>query len=78
MLENNHQIILGRAVVADDWSVLRLDDGDAADGTIVPDGKIIVPLAVWLAQRETLAARAVSAEIGVWLAPDERAETLKG
>ena len=78
MLENNHQIILGRAVVADDWSVLRLDDGDAVESAIVPEGKIIVPLAVWLAQRETLAARAANLEIGVWLAPDERAETLKG
>ena len=78
MLENNHQIILGRAVVADDWSVLRLDEGDAVETAVVPEGKIIVPLAVWLAQRDTLAARAANFDIGVWLAPDERAETLKG
>ena len=78
MLENNHQIIHGRAVVADDWSVLRLDEGDTAESAIVPEGKIIVPLAVWLAQRELLAARAANFELGVWLAPDERAETLKG
>lgn len=75
MLETNSQIIKGREVVADDWSVLRLDEGEAAEGAVVPEGKIIVPLAVWLDQRESLAARA---EIGVWIGADERPETLKG
>jgi uncharacterized protein (DUF934 family) len=83
MLESHKDIIKQRAVVADDWSVLRLAQADpeagvaaeAPDAVPVPDGKIIVPLAVWQAQRERLATRA---EIGVWLAPDERAEALKG
>jgi uncharacterized protein (DUF934 family) len=42
---------------------------------VVPQGKIIVPLAVWQAQREALAGRT---ELGVWIAPDERPEVLKG
>ncbi|MDL2355028.1 MAG: DUF934 domain-containing protein [Pseudomonadota bacterium] len=75
MLESHNQIIKGRAVVADDWSVLRLEEDEAADIAVVPEGKIIVPLATWLAQREQLAARA---EIGVWIGADERPETLKG
>ena len=75
MLENHPQIIKGRAVVADDWSVLRLNEGQSAADAIVPEGKVIVPLAVWQAQREALSARA---QIGVWIASDERPEVLKG
>ena len=56
------EIILRDGVVADDWQVLR----PAADETvIVPPGRIIVPLAVWLDQHAALAARG---EVGVWLA----------
>jgi uncharacterized protein (DUF934 family) len=75
MLEVHNQIIKGRAVVDDDWSVLRLAEGDSPDSVEVPAGKIIVPLAVWQAQRERLAARA---ELGVWIGADERPEALKG
>jgi uncharacterized protein (DUF934 family) len=75
MLESHNQIIKGRDVVADDWSVLRLDDTDAPESFAVPQGKIIVPLAVWLAQHDALAARGA---IGVWIAPDESADAIKG
>ena len=75
MLETHDKIIKDRAVVADDWSVLRLDEGQSADHVVVPDGKVIVPLAVWQAQRESLSARAA---LGVWIASDERPEVLKG
>ncbi|MFL6672413.1 MAG: DUF934 domain-containing protein [Massilia sp.] len=74
-LQAHKQIIKDRAVVDDDWSVLRLGEGRAAESVPVPEGRIIVPLAVWLAQREALAARAA---IGVWIASDERPEQLKG
>ncbi|NHZ78622.1 DUF934 domain-containing protein [Massilia sp. CCM 8695] len=82
MLESHKEIIKQRAVVADDWSVLRLavldaeagSAADAPDTVVVPQGKVIVPLTVWQAQRASLAARS---DIGVWLAPDERAEALK-
>jgi uncharacterized protein (DUF934 family) len=75
MLDHHAEIIKGRAVVADDWRVLRLDEGETAADAVVPDGKVIVPLAVWQAQRESLSARAA---IGVWIASDERPEVLKG
>ena len=75
MLELHPQIIKNKTIVADDWSVLRLDDTESAETVVVPDGKIIVPLPVWQAQREQLLART---EIGVWIAADERAEDLKG
>jgi len=75
MLEHHAHIIKGRAVVANDWSVLRLDEGQSAADAIVPDGNIIVPLAVWQAHKDALSARA---ELGVWIASDERPEVLKG
>ena len=76
MLEVSHpQIIKGHEVVSDDWTVLRLEEGEAAETVAVREGKVIVPLAVWLAQRETLSARP---QIGVWIAPAEQPELLKG
>ncbi len=75
MLEHHEKIIKGRAVVSDDWQVLRLDEGQTFDQVTVPEGKVIVPLAVWQAHEAALSARPA---IGVWLAPDERPELLKG
>ena len=67
-------IIKNKKVIEDDWSVLRLKEGDTPEGVAVPSGKVMVPLKVWLAQRETLQRRA---ELGVWLASAERAEDLQ-
>jgi uncharacterized protein (DUF934 family) len=75
MLNTSSQIIKNKAVVADDWSILRLDEGETADNVSVPAGKVIVPLKVWQAQRTLLQGRA---ELGVWFASDERPEALKG
>jgi uncharacterized protein (DUF934 family) len=75
MLEAHKEIIKGREVVADDWSVLRLAEGETPESINVPEGKVIVPLTVWLAQKDTLSARA---ELGIWIAADERFEALKG
>jgi uncharacterized protein (DUF934 family) len=68
------KIIKDKAIVNDDWNVLKLADGETPDAVNVPNGKQIVPLQVWLAQKTTLAART---DIGVWLASDERPEQLK-
>jgi uncharacterized protein (DUF934 family) len=68
------EIIKNRAVVADDWNVLRLNEGETPEAIEVPAGKVIVPLTVWKAQREKLQGRA---ELGVWIASSERAEDLK-
>jgi uncharacterized protein (DUF934 family) len=77
-LQHHEQIIKGREVVADDWTVLRLDEGDTPDGVEVPAGKVIVPLAVWQAQREALLGRAgANGQIGLWFASDELAHTVK-
>src|SRR5262249_23848543 len=72
MLEKHDQIIKHREIVADYWTVLRLDEGQDAATVAIPEGKVIVPLAVWQAQKPVLAA------LGVWIASDERPEVLKG
>jgi uncharacterized protein (DUF934 family) len=81
---SKHLIIKGRQVVEDDWQVLRLaepvEGAPAHDPATVavPAGKFIVPLSLWLVQREVLAARTAAGEIAIWIAADERPETLKG
>lgn len=67
-------IIKDKTVMEDDRLVLRLVEGETAETVHVPAGNIIVPLKVWQAQRATLQTRA---ELGVWLASDERAEALQ-
>ncbi|MDO9419916.1 MAG: DUF934 domain-containing protein [Herminiimonas sp.] len=78
-------IIKDKVVVGeDDWTLLRLkptivegaeaQEGETPEAVVVPAGKVIVPLAVWQAQRSTLEERK---DIGVWLASDERPEALK-
>jgi uncharacterized protein (DUF934 family) len=67
------QIIKNSTVVDDVWDVLRLKQGDTPDVVAVPAGRTLVPLKVWLAQRDALLHRA---DIGVWFASDERVEDL--
>jgi len=67
-------IIKNKAVVSDDWTVLRLSDNETPESVTVSAGKIIVPLKVWQAQRAKLQNRT---ELGVWLASNERPEELK-
>lgn len=69
------EIIKDKAIVADDWTVLRLNEGDTPEAIAVPAGKVIVPLEVWQTQRAALQNRS---DIGVWIASDERPEELKG
>jgi uncharacterized protein (DUF934 family) len=57
-------IILRDVIVADDWEVLR----PLPDETVVPAGRVIVPLAVWLGQQTQLATRG---NVGVWLAGND-------
>jgi uncharacterized protein (DUF934 family) len=74
MPDANKLMIKDKAVVGDDWTLLRLNEGEQPETVLVPAGKIIVPLKVWQAQRTVLQQRA---DRGVWLASDERPENLK-
>jgi uncharacterized protein (DUF934 family) len=68
-------IIRNGAVVKDEWVVLRLREGETPESAVVPEGRVIVPLKVWQAQRTALQHRA---QRGVWLASHERPEELQG
>lgn len=67
-------IIKNKTIIDDDWAVLRLAENESAANVVVPAGKIIVPLTVWLEQRDQLQDRN---DLGVWIASDERPEMLK-
>ncbi|MES2042061.1 MAG: DUF934 domain-containing protein [Pseudomonadota bacterium] len=68
------EIIKDKAIVADDWTVLRLTETETPDAVSVPPGKVIIPLKVWLLQRESLLNRT---DIAVWFNSDEQAKELK-
>jgi len=60
-------VIRDGIVVADQWTLIAAADGG---GTVsLPSGKLIVPLNVWLAQRDALIERASGKHeaLGVWL-----------
>jgi uncharacterized protein (DUF934 family) len=65
-------LIEGRAIVADRWTLLREATVLADIPAAVP---VIVPLALWRAEREALAARG---DVGVWLAPADDPAALAG
>jgi uncharacterized protein (DUF934 family) len=69
------EIIKDKAIVQDDWTVLRLAENETPDAVDVPAGKVIVPLKVWLLQRNVLEKRT---DIGVWFSSDEQAKDLEG
>jgi uncharacterized protein (DUF934 family) len=56
-------IIRNRQIVADDWTLLR-----DADAPLPATGRLLLSLARWKAERDTLLARG---DIGVWLAPED-------
>ncbi len=75
------RVIWNRKLVADNWQLL--EDGtrwltaDAAGGLpALPQGELIVPLAVWQARRDELIAR--GGRLGVWLAGHEDPAAIAG
>ena len=71
--QRHQQIILDGKIVDNVWTVLRLGDEQSPESVTIPDGPVLVPLAVWQAQYAVLGHRA---QTGVWLASAERAEEL--
>ncbi len=65
------KIIKDGAIVENDW-IQVAPDATLAD---VPDGKVIVPLKLWLAERDTLVER--DGELGVKLESDDLAEMIE-
>lgn len=69
----SENIIRNGRVVRDDCRILQLAEGEEAATVAVPTGAVLVPLAVWQAQREVLLERA---EVGVWLNAGEHPDDL--
>ena len=66
------RIIKNRAVVEDNWSVLRLVEGETAETVALPQSPTLLPLAVWLARKGELQ----TTQVGVWLAAGEGPEEI--
>ena len=47
-------IIKNRQAVADDYTLLKLAEGETAETVALPAGAVIVPLAVWQARKAEL------------------------
>jgi uncharacterized protein (DUF934 family) len=64
------RVIKDKAVVDDDWQLIReLEDDDA-----IPEGKAILPLAYWQANREALLKQ--NSEHAVWIDGETETEAL--
>ncbi|MBI1906500.1 MAG: DUF934 domain-containing protein [Rhodocyclales bacterium] len=72
------KLIKNGRVVSDDRTLLTLAEGETPAEVAVPAGPVLVPLPVWLARREELAARAAAGELGVWLDAGEDPAALAG
>lgn len=72
------KLIKNGRIVADDWRILALDEDESAHAAAVPSGRVLVPLAVWQAQRERLVERADRGELGLWLEDEEGPEQIAG
>jgi uncharacterized protein (DUF934 family) len=72
-------IIKDRAIVNDDWTVVRAtEDGTLPAVDALPAGKVLVPLALWQSSRDALTAARGAADIGVWLAGDSEPADIVG
>ena len=67
-------IIKNRQAVADDFTVVRLAEGETAETVSLPGGPLLVPLAVWNARKAELQARGTP--VGVWLDVTEGPEAI--
>ena len=67
------KLIRNGRIVSDDWQVVATAEGESPDSVVVPEGRVIVPLALWQARREALVARP---DTGVWLDSHEEPEML--
>lgn len=67
------QKLIKDGVIAENtWAFIAKAEGEAA-AVAVPAGQVLIPLAVWLAQKAQLQNRT---DIGVWIDSDEAAELI--
>ncbi|MFA7291410.1 MAG: DUF934 domain-containing protein [Rhodocyclaceae bacterium] len=68
------QIIKNRQAVADEYSIIKLAEGDTPEAVALPAGAVLVPLSVWTTRKTELLARGT--RVGVWLDAGEGPEAL--
>ena len=66
------KLIKDGAIVENTWEVLAKAEGESA-AVEVPAGQVLIPVAVWLAQKDQLQNRT---DIGVWFDSDETADLI--
>lgn len=69
-------IIKNHQAVADEFTVLKLAEGETVESISLPAGAIVVPLAMWNARKVELQSRGTP--IGVWLDVTEGPEAIAG
>lgn len=67
------KLIKDKHIVTDTWGWLAVSD-EPVESVVVPEGPTIIPVNVWLAQRDSLLAR--KADLGVWFSSEQNAELL--
>jgi uncharacterized protein (DUF934 family) len=71
------EIIKNQCIVADDWQVLRLAEGETPETLTLPDTPTLLPLAVWQARQPEIEKIAASGQaLGVWLDSNEGPEAI--
>lgn len=65
------KLIKDGAIIENTWTLIGKPEGDAT--VEIPNGNVIVPLSLWLAQKNQLQTRN---DVGVWLDSDETAEQI--
>ena len=73
MQKNNANMIIKDGEITENTWLLIAKDEQSAETFSVPSGNVIVPLNIWLAQKNQLKTRN---DVGVWLNSDETAEQL--
>jgi uncharacterized protein (DUF934 family) len=68
------QIIKNRQAVADEYTLIKLAEGETAETVALPAGAVLVPLAIWTARKAELLARGTP--VGVWLEAGEGPEAI--
>lgn len=68
------KLIKDGVITENTWVFVTKAEGEAAE-VAVPAGQVLIPVAVWLAQKDQLQNRT---DIGVWIDSDETAELIGG
>lgn len=75
------KLIKNRDIVANDWTILVLEAGEAPKDAKLPYGNVLVPLSVWQERKWDLVQRELNGaghQLGVWLGPKDDPAAIAG